>query len=138
MKNHPVVEEIRERFKKYNGTVQIPLLKGGQHFVASVTEEGINVSNLGNQPLLPWEVFIETINLLERKGGKAERGNYTAKLGKDNLPLDSVEGHIAHVVYGKKIGDSVFRRITPVACILIWAGLCYHNAGHLVLAKEMS
>jgi hypothetical protein len=44
----------------------------------------------------------------------------SAKLGESNLPIDSIEGHIANVIYGKKLGDSVFRRITPISCILIW------------------
>ena len=58
------------------------------------------------------------------------------RLGDPGLPLDCVEGHIAHVIYGKRRGDSVFRRITPIACILIWAGVCEHARGELVLARS--
>ena len=35
------------------------------------------------------------------------------KLGEEELPTNSIEGYIAKEVYGKSIGDSVFRRITP-------------------------
>ena len=71
-----------------------------------------------------------------RNNGTAMRGDaMNAKLGDEGLPLDSVEGHIAHVVYGKKIGDSVFRRITPIACILVWSGICESKPMKLVLTK---
>ena len=55
------------------------------------------------------------------------------KLGETGLATDTIEGHIAHVVYDKSDGDSVFRRITPIACILIWAGVCRAEPGELVL-----
>jgi hypothetical protein len=105
-------------------TLRRSLFKGGS-FMADLGDEGIKVDNLGAQPLLPWVVFQEAICLLVRNGGRAERGDaMDAKLGEEGLSLDSVEGHIAHVVYGKLPGNAVFRRITPIACILIWAGVC--------------
>ena len=55
------------------------------------------------------------------------------KLGEPGLPLDLVEGHVAHKVYHKNVGDSVFRRITPIACILIWAGICVSGRGELII-----
>lgn len=58
------------------------------------------------------------------------------KLGEAGLPLDSIEGHIARVVYGKQGGDSVFRFITPIACLLIWAGLCKAEPRELVLVTD--
>lgn len=51
----------------------------------------------------------------------------------EGLSLESVEGHIAHLVYGRQLGQTVFRRITPIACILIWAGICEHVPGRLKL-----
>ena len=39
----------------------------------------------------------------------------------DELPLDFVEGLIAHTIYGKEPGDSVFRRVSPVSANLTWA-----------------
>lgn len=56
-----------------------------------------------------------------------------SRLGEGKLPLDSIEGYIAKEVYGKKIGDSVFRRITPIVNILIWADLCENGRGELFL-----
>lgn len=127
------VNTVKRKFAVSGPTVQIPLLKGG-HFSAEVTDEGIKVDNLGNQPLFPWAVFQEAICVLIRNGGRAERGDAMgSKLGDEGLSEDSVEGHIALVVYDKRPGDTVFRRITPVACILVWADICKAEPHELVL-----
>lgn len=132
-----VIRTIKRKFEEAGGKTVIPLLrpKGDKTtFEAKCTSEGINVDNLGNQPFLPWSVFTETILLLKKNDGRAIKGNATKyRLGSEELPLDSVEGNIASKIYGKKIGDSVFRRITPVACILIWAGICRDGPRELIL-----
>ncbi len=95
------------------------------------------VSNLAGQPLLPWAVFDEAVAVLERNGGRASRGDaMNCRPGDEGLPLDSVEGHIAASIYGRRVGDSVFRRITPVACILVWAGICAHRPGELLFRDD--
>ena len=133
MDGNLAVEVIKLKFERIDRKVRIPLQKG-RVFKASMTDEGIVVDNLGNQPLLPWVIFEEVINLLVRKGGRAKKGNaMDSKLGQEGLPLDSIEGHIAQAVYGKKAGDSVFRRISPITAILVWAGLCNAEPGELVL-----
>lgn len=124
---------IKDKFAETGGRAEVPLLKG-KSFKANLTEEGITVDNLGLEPFLPWAVFEETVSLLLRNAGVAARGDaMLSKLGEPGLPLNSVEGHIARVVYGKKPGESVFRRITPIACILIWAGVCLAEPNKLVL-----
>jgi hypothetical protein len=55
------------------------------------------------------------------------------KLGEEGLLLDSIEGYIAYKVYGRKIGDSVFRRISAISAILVWCGICNYEPGVLVL-----
>ncbi|WP_312470313.1 hypothetical protein [Neobacillus sp.] len=75
--------------------------------------------------------------MLKEKNGWALKGdamNY--KLGESGLPIDSIEGRIAFKVYGKQLGKNVFRRITPIACILVWADLCVNQRGKLVLLNE--
>ena len=127
------VELIKQKFQNVGHPIAIPLKKG-RYFTATLTEDGIEVDNLGNQPLLPWKIFAETINLLVRNGGRAERGDaMNSKLGDPDLTLDSIEGYIAHIVYGKQIGESVFRRISPIAAILEWAGLCDSAPRKLIL-----
>ena len=127
------VEQIRNELNKTGCPAIIPLLKGGT-FTARIVNEGVEVDNLGNQPFLNWSVFQETICVLVRNGGSAMRGNaMNSRLGDPDLSLDTVEGHVAHVVYGKQIGETVFRRITPIACILIWSGLCKAEPHKLIL-----
>jgi hypothetical protein len=75
--------------------------------------------------------------LLKGSGGRAQRGNaMNYKLGESGFPLDSIVGHIASIVYGSREGDSVLRRITPIACFLTWAGVCKAAPGELVLIAD--
>jgi len=134
MNTSTVVSKIEQKLRSQGGLARIPLQRGG-YFTAKLVKWGVEVDNLGTQPFLPWIVFREAFNLLNRNHGAAVRGNaMDSRLGDKGLPLNSVEGHIASVVYGKQIGDSVFRRITPVACILVWAGICRSEPGKLLLS----
>jgi len=136
MDEKSAVEAIQRKFTTTGKLVKIRLLKGGS-FQADMTEKGVRVNNLGGQPFLPWAVFEETVRLLIRNGGRAERGSALGgRLGDRDLPLDSVEGHIAHAVYGKQVGETVFRRVVPVAAILAWAGVCEAAPGDLVLKER--
>src|SRR5258707_5363758 len=130
------VKVIKEKFSQSGSPRKIPLLRksGKDHFVATFGSDGIIVDNLHKQPFLPWAVFEEAVSVMIHNGGHAIRGNAMGnKLGSTRLPLNSIEGHIAHVIYGQHLGESVFRRITPIACILIWAGVCKHARGQLIL-----
>jgi hypothetical protein len=129
--NQGIIEKICARFGDEE-KFKIPQQKG-KAFVATLTEAGILVDNLGSCPFLPWEVFTETVQFLKNQNGCAKRGNGMKKLGSEELPFDSVEGHIAQYIYNKKIKDSVFRRISPIANILVWAGICQHGNGKLSL-----
>jgi hypothetical protein len=127
------VKIIKDKFEQCGRVADIPKVKGG-YFKAKIVEGGIEVDNLGNLAFLPWAVFQEAICLLIRNNGRAARGDaMAAKLGDPGLESLTIEGHIAQVVYGKRAGESVFRRITPISCILIWAGLCEPGRGELIL-----
>lgn len=131
------IEKIKEKFLKNDRSAEIPLFRGQRTFQAILSEKGISVSNLASHSFLPWEVFEEAITLLKEKNGCALKGNaMNYKLGETGLPIDSIEGRIAFKVYGKQIGQGVFRRITPIACTLVWSGLCVNLRGKLVLLNE--
>jgi hypothetical protein len=102
----------------------IPNQRAG-HFIAVWSEDGIMVDNLGNQPLLTWSMFDCVENFMRRQPNQcAVKGNGTnGKLGTSNVPFDSIEGRVA-LFFGACEGDSVFRRITPIANLLVWAKLC--------------
>ena len=125
-----------------NGNQQVvPLMNGEKTFTATLVEGGINVTNLGAQPFLPWAVFTTVVELLSANGGNAIKGcvrreNEQIRLDDLLLPLNSVEGAIAHQVYHQQIGESVFQRISPVAGILSWAGICINNRGSLTLIPQ--
>lgn len=122
----PTAEEIiRRKFASAGNPAIIPLMKGGKVFHATLRAEGIEVDNLRAEILLPWSVFETAFQLLRENGGSAFRGNAMEfRLGDNELPLNSVEGRVAHRVYGKLPGDSVFRRISPIAAIMVWAEIC--------------
>jgi hypothetical protein len=127
---------IKQKFANVGGEASIPLLRGGT-FNARMVRDGIMVDNLSTQPFLLWRVFQEAVDLMGRQSGRAMRGNaMKCLLGEARLPLDSVEGHIASVIYNKKPGEWVFRRVTPIAAILVWAGICRAEPGVLVLEDQ--
>lgn len=138
--DNSVIVAIKNKFSKTGSPTEIPLLRvlrGRCSFSAELSDQGISVSNLRKQPFLPWEVFQKTIRILVENDGRAKRGDaMNCRLGEPNLPIDSIEGHVAHVVYGKQEGETVFRRITPIACILIWAGVCKAGRGELILLSK--
>jgi hypothetical protein len=89
-----------------------------------------------NQPLLPLIVFQEAISS-NSKWRKSKTGNaMNYRLGEVGLPFNSVEGHITQIVNGKSEGDTVFRRITPIAYFLNWAEVCEAETGELVLIED--
>lgn len=139
-----MIKTIIKRFKQVGNPAHIPLLRTSQRgkniFLARMLEDkGIIVDNLPeSESLLPWEVFTETIQLLEQKGGRARKGSSTAKLGSEKLPLDSIEGHIAYTVFQKQEGDTILRRISPITGILRWARMVENKPGELLLTFEKS
>lgn len=70
-----VVDVLREKFSATGNPTQIPNLRGSGSFTCELLDTGIEVDNLGNQSFLPWAVFQETMCVLIRNGGRAERGN---------------------------------------------------------------
>jgi len=132
-----VIIAIKNRLSKTGSPAKIPLLRGPRSFSAELSDRGILVDNLGNQPFLPWKVFQETVRILVKNDGRAKRGDaMNCRLGDPNLSTNSIEGHIAHVLYNKQEGETVFRRITAIACILIWAGVCTAGRGELILLEK--
>lgn len=50
--------------------------------------------------------------------------------------MHSVEGWVAHKVYKRRVGQSVFRRIVPLVRILEAAGIAVNDAGVVRLTPE--
>ena len=127
---------IRTRLEAQGGTAEIDMQRGGT-FHVHLRRGGVDVDNLGTSPFLPWPVFDAVIELLRREGGSARRGDaMNHRLGEAELSMNSIEGYVAKAVFGTQPGETVFRRITPVTCILVWAGLCRHTRGGLALVSS--
>jgi hypothetical protein len=129
-------EIIRIISLKFDGKnkAKTPLLKRNYYFDTELVKGGINISKLGNNPFLVWDVFVETVKLLERLGGIAKKGDTMLfGLEEKGLDLNTIEKYIAAKIYNKKNGEKVFRRITPIANILIWTGICENMPGKLKL-----
>lgn len=104
--------------------------------ICKMIEDGIEVdclSESGHKNFLPWGVFYCVSELLLENGGSAKRGAAQSGTLGDEIPLDCVEGRVAQRVYGKQVGDTIFMRISPIANIMIAAGICEDQRGDLVL-----
>lgn len=129
-----IVNKIKEKLNDNGGSAKIKLLRGDRYFNVILKDEWVLVDNLDKEPFLEWKVFEKTIEILEKNGGTALKGDAMGfKLGEGKLPTSSIEGYVAKEVYDNGIGDSVFRRITPIVNILIWVGICENGRGKLIL-----
>jgi hypothetical protein len=146
MEKHNIIQKKMMSLFNGHSPRRIPLQMRGQTFEARVSDDrgGFIVSNLGapidrrtNANYLPLQVFYVVVDLLLDKGGEASKGDvFKNRLGDDGLPLDSVEGIIAHKVYGRNIGDTVFRRISPVNGILLASEICQRARGGYIMLSE--
>lgn len=135
----PVVMRIKERLNASDGRALIPLFRG------DLCEIGFDPNGKGLiSPKIPpanqltWKAFDAAVEVVIQSGGKAKKGNAQsgAKLGSDALPLDSVEGYIAHKVNHVEIGKSAFGPGFVIAAILDWAGICHNERGYLTIVPE--
>jgi hypothetical protein len=131
---------LKERlWEVRDGGVAIDVQGGGNFRATPVmcgeTLTGINVDCLGNEPFLPMDVFVATLSLLYLSPNhQADKGSaQAARLGDPRMELDTVEGHVAHLVFGNAPGIYVLQRITPISRILEWAGVCQNVPGYLRL-----
>lgn len=129
---------LRERLCAIEDHVEIPTQRdpfivapvyGGKSLI------GVEVDNLGDKRFISFEVFVAVLSLLKLSPDhRAEKGNaMNYRLGDEKLKLNSVEGHVASMIYGTKERQTVFRRITPISRILAWAGVCENGLGYLQL-----
>jgi hypothetical protein len=120
---------IEKRFNQAQSTVcDVPTQRSG-FFKATLTESGVLVDCLGEvQDKLEWKYF-DAVEKLLKEHKSAKRGDaMKGRLGDELLPMDSVEGCMAYC-NNSVSGQTVFRRISPVANLLVWAGVCKHGEG---------
>ena len=131
-----VVKKIKEKLNAGGGQALIPLFSGD---LCPITYDpkGKGLVSPKIPPLnqLTWEAFEAALEVVIRNGGKALKGKARsgAKLGSDDLPLDSVEGYIAHKVHGVQIGETAFGPGFVIAAVLDWADVCRNERGYLMI-----
>lgn len=131
-----VIKKIKEKLNAVDGRASIPLYSG------DLCDIGFDPNGKGLvSPKIPvpnhliWEVFDAAVEVVIQNGGKAMKGKARsgAKLGSDDLPLDSVEGYIAHKVHGAQIGETAFGPGFVIAAVLDWAEICRNERGYLTI-----
>lgn len=133
--DHFVVKSIKDRLNKAGGHARIPLITEGNVMDIWYDSDGSGLESdkipVPNQ--LTWEVFIAAYSIAAAQEGELYKGYARAgKLGSDKLPIDSLEGYIAHAVHGVKDGKSAFSPGFAIAAILDWAGIFINERGSTI------
>jgi hypothetical protein len=131
-----VIKRIKTKLNEIGGRASIPLYSGDLCEIGFYSNgKGLVSTKIPVPNQLLWEVFDAAVEVVIQNGGKAMKGKARsgAKLGSDDLPLDSVEGYIAHKVHGAKIGETAFGPGFVVAAILDWAEICNNERGYLTI-----
>lgn len=130
----PVIARIKERLNDCGGKTTIRLLQGDPCDIWFDTNgKGLVSPKIPPANQLTWEAFDAAVEVIVKNNGKAVKGKARsgAKLGSDDLPLDSVEGYIAHKVHGAQEGETAFGPGFVIAAVLDWAGICNNERGYL-------
>ena len=120
---------IKRKLSEASGVASCPMLKGNP-LTIWLENDGVIASGF---PALvcEWHIFDAIVEKAKELGGKMYRGDGAsqngAKLGSDELPLDSIDGFISVNFYGGRVGHSTTRRSTYYVAVLAWAGICTNH-----------
>ena len=133
--DHFVVKRIKDKLNEHGGTATIPLISAGKEMNIWFDPKGngLECDKIPVDDQLTWEVFIATYNIAVAQDGELYKGYARmGKLGSDKLPIDSLEGYIAHEVHGVKMGESAYSPGFVIAAILDWAGIVINERGSML------
>lgn len=132
------VKLIKEKLDKYGGKATIELLQGDPCDIwYSKDGSGLESNKIPLPKQLTWEVFDTAIELVLKEGGRVDKGNArNGKLGDHILPMNSLEGYIAHKVHGIEEGQSAFGPGFVISAILDWACICNNKRGYIEITPE--
>ncbi len=133
-KDSPVIIKIKEKLNACGGRTKIRLLQGDLCEIwFDSNGKGLVSPKIPPANQLVWEAFDAAVEVVINNGGKAIKGKARsgAKLGSDDLPLDSVEGYIAHKVHGVQEGETAFGPGFVICAVLDWAEICKNERGYL-------
>ena len=143
-----LIEFLKEKSNQGQNTISIPLQKRRKEFDSFMIHPiyknsrivAINVEKrvMPVDTFFPIEIFQLVLNSLSKAenftlpNGKAQ-GN---RMGDADLGPNTIEYIVAKEIYNKNNGDSVDRRISVIANILIAANLCNPLKGRLKLISK--
>lgn len=136
-----VVRTIKEKLNDNNGRAIIRLYQGDSCAIwFDENGKGLVSPKIPPANQLVWEVFDAAVEVVLNNGGKAvkDKARSGAKLGSDDLPLNSVEGYIAHKVHGVKEGETAFGPGFVICAVLDWADICKNERGYLTMNPTFS
>ena len=136
-----VVRTIKEKLNDNNGRAIIRLYQGDSCAIwFNENGKGLVSPKIPPANQLMWEAFDAAVEVVLNNGGKAVKGKARsgAKLGSDDLPLNSVEGYIAHKVHGVKEGETAFGPGFVICAVLDWAEICKNERGYLTVNPTFS
>ncbi|MDF2792231.1 MAG: hypothetical protein K0S80_5333 [Neobacillus sp.] len=131
-----VVKTIKERLNDNNGRVSIKLYQGDSCDIwLDENSKGLVSPKIPPANQLIWEVFDAAVEVVLNNGGKAVKGKARsgAKLGSDDLHINSVEGYIANKVHGVKEGETAFGPGFVICAVPDWADICKNERGYLTM-----
>jgi len=133
--DHFVVKSIKDRLNKAGGHARIPMISAGKvmDIWYDSDDNGLECDKIPVPNQLTWEVFIAAYSIAAAQEGTLYKGYArSGKLGSDKLPLDSLEGYVAHAVHGVEEGKSAFSPGFAIAAILDWAGIFINERGSTI------
>lgn len=121
------IQHLQNRIIECGGESLMPVLKGSPvPFHLSSGKDGVESDGLRGV-VLKWEIFDAIVKKAISLGGKMYRGDSAAqngaRIGSDELSLDTIDGFISTEFYGAKVGDTTLRRSTYYSGILAWANI---------------
>ncbi|SCY24554.1 DUF2089 family protein [Alkaliphilus peptidifermentans] len=131
-----VIAKIKEKLNDCGGKTTIRLLQGDPCDIRfDINGKGLVSPKIPLANQLTWEAFDAAVEVVLKNNGKAVKGKARsgAKLGSDDLSLDSVEGYIAHKVHGAQEGETAFGPGFVICAVLDWAGICNNERGYLTI-----
>lgn len=134
-----VIKKIKEKLNDSCGRAIITLYSGDSCDIGYDTNgKGLISSKIPPENQLTWEAFNAAVEVVINNGGRAVKGNARsgARLGSEGLPLDSIEGYIAHKVHNVQIGETAFGPGFVIAAVLDWAEICHNERGYLKINSK--
>ena len=131
-------EIIREKILQNGGRAIVHSLTGKPYEIRHCSDgKSFLCDQLPIKPPYTYDVFDVIVDLLERQGGKADKGaGRNAKLGQPRCEETTVVGAIAKYYAGKRDGESVFDPVFAMAAILERADIAHNERGYLELTAN--